>query len=78
MSKLSNEPAFAHSATVISKAGARMRVIGGLTKREYFAAKAMQGAMVGADIDSLSVEGAAFVAVKLADALIAELEKEKE
>lgn len=48
----------------------------GLTKREYFAAMAMQGAMVGADIDSLCAEGAAEVAVKLADALILALNKE--
>lgn len=50
----------------------------GLTKREYFAAMAMQGAMVNADIDSLCAQGAAEVAVNLADALLAALSKESQ
>lgn len=47
----------------------------GLTKREYFAALAMQGLL--ADENNLStIQSAAAYAVKFADALIAELNKE--
>jgi hypothetical protein len=51
--------------------------IGGLTKREYFAAVAMQGICVAAH-DKLGDESIAKLAVKLADALLLELEKENE
>lgn len=44
----------------------------GLTKREYFAAKAMQGLMSD---EEMTAEGAAAHAVKAADALLKELEK---
>ncbi len=43
----------------------------GLTKREYFAAMAMQGTMTS----GYSVNMIAEIAVKMADALLAELEK---
>jgi hypothetical protein len=46
----------------------------GLTKREYFAAMAMQGTMTS----SYSVNTIAEIAVKMADALLAELEKTKQ
>lgn len=45
----------------------------GLTKREYFAAMAMQG--LAANPDPISTSGIARIAVSLADALIAELNK---
>ena len=46
----------------------------GLTKREYFAAMAMQGTMTS----SCSVDIIAEIAVKMADALLVELEKTKQ
>lgn len=50
----------------------------GLTKREYFAAMAMQGIMANSDdaITRFSHEDIALIAVSTADALIAELNKE--
>lgn len=55
----------------------------GLTKRELFAAMAMQGAMVGLGavahqiptVDPVDPEALAIDACKMADALLAELEK---
>lgn len=47
----------------------------GLTKREYFAVTLASSAMSMADIDSFSVQGASEIAVRFADALIAELNK---
>ena len=46
-----------------------------LTKREYFAAKALQGLLAGNASDS--IEDASKYAVKAADALIEELNKNK-
>jgi hypothetical protein len=46
----------------------------GLTKREYFAAMATQGTMTS----SYSMNMIAEIAVKMADALLAELEKTKQ
>jgi hypothetical protein len=46
----------------------------GLTKREYFAAMAIQGTMTS----SYTVNMTAEIAVKMADALLAELEKTKQ
>lgn len=48
----------------------------GLTKREYFAAKAMQGLCADPNTGDLQYGDIARVAVGLADALIAELEKQ--
>lgn len=45
----------------------------GLTRREYFAAKAMQGLLASSEADDASI---AKYSVALADALIRELEKE--
>jgi hypothetical protein len=47
----------------------------GLTKREYFAAMALQGLL--ADYESESIEDYSKYAVKLADSLIEELSKTK-
>lgn len=52
----------------------------GLTKREYFASKAMQGILAGepgGDVEMLSTVSIAGWSIRLADALIAELNKEK-
>jgi hypothetical protein len=49
----------------------------GLTKREYFAAMAMQGLVANPDRDA-SVEQDSTLSVKQADALIAALNKETE
>jgi hypothetical protein len=46
----------------------------GLTKREYFAGLAMQGIIAG----NLDVDDVAHSAVKMADAVLAELEKTKD
>ncbi len=54
-------------------ADARTHTDGGLTKREYFAGLAMQG-MVMSD---LKFEDMAHDAVKMADALLAELRKQE-
>ena len=47
----------------------------GLTKREYFAAKAMQGIIAGTASDGCRWGDVAAGAVRMADALIAELNK---
>jgi len=49
----------------------------GISKREYIAAKAMQGILAGWGYYPSNVENAAKQAVQQADALIAELNKEK-
>lgn len=49
----------------------------GLTKREQFAAMAMQGLLANARVDIHEPVEYAFYAVKSADALLAELEKPK-
>ena len=52
---------------------------GGLTKREYFAAMAMQGSIASdSEAGSLTVEGHAKLAARAADALIEALNKEAE
>lgn len=47
----------------------------GLTKREHFAAMAMQGFCAAPDMPDATVEGVAGASVKQADALLAELER---
>lgn len=69
MSK-ANEPAF---PTAGIQNNEESLPVGGLTKREYFAALAMQGLLA---LEGYSFQGAAKDAVTAADALIAELEKE--
>lgn len=49
----------------------------GLTKREYFAAMAMQGLSGRPDTSSWSAERTATVSVMYADALLKELDKPK-
>lgn len=46
----------------------------GLTKREQFAMAAMQG-LLSSSVDGQSLRGMAMVAIKCADALLAELDK---
>lgn len=49
----------------------------GLTKREYFAALALQGLLSSAPVEAnLNVKGYAEASVKLSDALIEELNKQ--
>ena len=50
--------------------------LGGLTKREYFAALAMQGCCAAGEYSTATDEQIAGYAVELADALLAELSKE--
>lgn len=49
----------------------------GLTKREYFAAMALQGALANKSAHERTIEMITESAVKLADALIEELNKTK-
>lgn len=76
-----NEPAFPTPNTlVMGGVGHDIRSAGGLTKRELFAAMAMQGFISGCYAGNnagFTVHGNCFAAVEYADALIAELEKEK-
>lgn len=50
----------------------------GLTVREYFAAKALDGMLANPDIESISPSETAGVAIAYADALIAALNKPAE
>ncbi len=59
------------------KVGEIVQSSDGLTKREYFAALAMQGFCQSADWCSNDDEECARVSIKQADALIIELNKEK-
>jgi len=54
----------------------RPGLVGGLTKREWFAAKAWQGILASADWDG-SWSDVAGYAVRAADALIAELNRKE-
>ena len=47
----------------------------GLTKREYFAAMAVQGLMASPHVDGATYEEITEAAVNVADALLKELEK---
>ena len=49
----------------------------GLTKREYFAGLAMQGIVTKEKFNDLDVTDIAYVAVKMADDLLKELDKPK-
>lgn len=53
-------------------------VFGGLTKREYFAAMAMQGLMASDFHGEIGFDACALVAVKQADALLKALEETHE
>ena len=62
--------------TTVQVTNPNSTVTHGLTKREYFAAMAMQGFVAATRYDSDSdIEYFAQIAVKAADALIAELNK---
>ena len=47
----------------------------GLTKREYFAAKALQGLLADSELDTFGVKDFAEKSVRYADALLEELSK---
>ena len=51
--------------------------LNGCTKRELFAAMAMQGILANDNNNEFTASGAAFSAIEYADALLAELAKEK-
>ena len=59
-------------------AGKEIHTESGLTKREIFAAMAMQGIISGDINKSSSIEGVSKVSCAFADALIAELNKGQE
>lgn len=68
-----NESAFSRPASDRSHHSTAIDETNGLTKREYFAAMAMQG--LCASITTAFPDELAFDAVKLADAIINELNK---
>jgi hypothetical protein len=67
-----NEPAFPAVDYISQDGKVNPR---GLTKREYFAAKALQGLIATPVVRDNTIDGHARSAVKYADALIAELAK---
>ncbi len=69
-----SEPAFAQVGTDLFS---KPFLFGGLTKRELFAAMALQGVMSADLQDQLTYQQCSAQAVKAADALIEELNKEK-
>ena len=69
---MKNQPAY----PVVNRGPDQFVAGWGLTKREHFAGLAMQGMIAGSQGLKISTEEFAFQSVKLADALIAELEKE--
>ena len=71
-----NEPAFSKPAFYHPDGGLDSPNTG-LTKREYFAAMAMQGALANKSAHERTIEMITESAVKLADALIEELNKKK-
>jgi hypothetical protein len=78
---LGSQPAFPEHAVTNSMPGAaaiRTAVTGGLTKRELFAAMAMQGWLAGcanaySEFTGLNVDTAVKASVKVADALLTAL-----
>lgn len=73
--KNGNLPAYPISEEETDRIDAGITIYSGLTKREYFAAMAMQGL---ADNKNLGYDDTAKVSVKLADALLKELEKQNQ
>lgn len=69
-----NEPIFPHLAATCQRVN-ESEMYTGLTKRELFAAMAMQGSLAGAPGEHLSFETLARNSILYADALIAELSK---
>ena len=70
-----NKPAF--SVALRDNGNARHPEAMGLTKREYFAALAMQGICMNIQNWSRNRDEAAEAAVKMADALLKEIEKQQ-
>ena len=81
---MSDKPAFPHSVAVgpsgdVYSSGELFPGADGLTRRELFAAMAMQGILANEGADATSYEANVSVhAVAHADALTAELDKEQE
>lgn len=72
----SNNPVFPVQWTVESTSGPQTVIMTGLTKREFFAAMAMQGKLSGGEYhDHREIENFAKSAVAYADALLLELSK---
>ncbi len=69
-----NDAAFKQIANDHIFGGIQLTALG-LTKREYFAAMAMQGTIAGSQGLDITSEQFAAISIKLADALIAELSK---
>lgn len=72
-----DSPAFAKAAFYADKYGIIDAPQEGLTKREYFAAMAMQGIITNKDGLDIKIERIAESSVDMADALIEELNKNK-
>lgn len=72
-----NEPGYGDTITICDSSGSKqfLPYKQGLTKREYFAAMAMQGLIAGAEYAVPLIE-LAEQSVEIADALINELNKE--
>ena len=76
MSEIKNKPAFPHNTVYPDNA---FEEHSGLSMRDYFAAKAMQGVFVNEnDLETFGVCALAEHAYKLADAMLAEREKGNE
>lgn len=72
-----NSPAHpTHGWSSVPEVIERMKKQEGLTKREWFAGLAMQGTIAGSQGLDITAQQFAEITVKLADALIAELNKE--
>jgi len=71
-----NEPAYPVNEEETDRIDAGIKIYSGLSKREYFAAMAMQGLCSDAAIDA-TYEAYADMAVKSADALIAALDTDR-
>jgi len=79
MTNEKDQPAFPDRLTTYSAEGhLRTQFRPGLTRREWFAGLAMQGAVsIEYATNRAAIEGIAEMSVQYADALIAELAKEK-
>lgn len=66
---------FASAFPFVLDRGSRIDCDPGLTKRELFAAMAMQGLCAGPECEGTHIEDIALAAVAMADALIDELNK---
>lgn len=74
----SNPPAFPHQAQDMGGGVFKCLTNGGLSTRDYFAAKAMQGILSNPDSLSMSQEDVVTQSFHLADAMLAARSKEGE